>query len=37
MLNCTFFFLDFPIYLQSVYIRLNTISKWCVEKRGRVE
>jgi hypothetical protein len=24
-------------YLQSVYIHLNTISKLCVEKRGRVE
>jgi hypothetical protein len=32
-----YFFLDFPIYLQSVEIHLNTISKWCVEKRGRVE
>jgi hypothetical protein len=31
------FFLDFPIYLQSVYIHSNTISKLCVEKRGRVE
>jgi hypothetical protein len=31
------FFLNFPIYLQSVYIHLNTISKLCVEKRGRVE
>jgi hypothetical protein len=31
------FFLDFPIYLQSVYIHLNTISKLCVEKRGQVE
>jgi hypothetical protein len=32
-----FFFLDFPIYSQSVYIHSNTISKWCVGKRGRVE
>jgi hypothetical protein len=32
-----FFVLDFPIYLQSVEIHLNTISKWCVGKRGRVE
>jgi hypothetical protein len=31
------FFLDFPIYLQSVYIHSNTISKLCVEKRGWVE
>jgi hypothetical protein len=31
------FFLDFPIYLQSVYIHSNTISKLCVEKRGRVD
>jgi hypothetical protein len=31
------FLLDFPIYLQSVYIHSNTISKWCVGKRGRVE
>jgi hypothetical protein len=30
-------FFYFPIYLQSVYIHLNTISKLCVEKRGRVE
>jgi hypothetical protein len=29
--------LDFPIYLQSVYIYSNTISKLCVEKRERVE
>jgi hypothetical protein len=27
------FFIDFPIYLQSVYIYSNTISKLCVEKR----
>jgi hypothetical protein len=32
-----FFFLDFPIYLQSVYIHSNTISKLCVDKRGRIE
>jgi hypothetical protein len=32
-----FFFFNFPIYLQSVYIHLNTIRKLCVEKRGRVE
>jgi hypothetical protein len=32
-----FFFKDFPIFLQSVYIHSNTISKLCVEKRGRVE
>jgi hypothetical protein len=32
-----FFFLDFPIYLQSVYIHSNKISKLCDEKRGRVE
>jgi hypothetical protein len=32
-----FFFLDFPIYLQSVYTHSNTISKLCVEKRGQVE
>jgi hypothetical protein len=31
------FFFNFPIYLQSVYIHLNTISKLCVEMRGRVE
>jgi hypothetical protein len=31
------FFLNFPIYLQSVYIHSNTISILCVEKRGRVE
>jgi hypothetical protein len=31
------FFLDFQIYLQSVYVHSNTISKLCVEKRGRVE
>jgi hypothetical protein len=31
------FFGDFPSYLQSVYIHSNTISKLCVEKRGRVE
>jgi hypothetical protein len=31
------FFLDFPIYLQSVEIHSNTISKLCVGKRGRVE
>jgi hypothetical protein len=31
------FFSDFPIYLQSVYIHSNTISKLCVEKRGRAE
>jgi hypothetical protein len=31
------FFLDFPICLQSEYIHLNTICKWCVGKRGRVE
>jgi hypothetical protein len=31
------FFLDFPICLQSVHIHLNTISKWCVGTRGRVE
>jgi hypothetical protein len=38
MLICYgFFFLDFPIYLQSVYIHSNTISKLCVDKRGRVE
>jgi hypothetical protein len=24
------FFLDFPIYLQSVEIHLDTLSKWCV-------
>jgi hypothetical protein len=30
-------FFYFPIYLQSVYIHLNTISKLCAEKRGRVE
>jgi hypothetical protein len=30
------FFFNFPIYLQSVYIH-NTISKLCVEKRGRIE
>jgi hypothetical protein len=34
---CGDFFLDFPIYLQSVYIHSNTISKLCVEKRRRVE
>jgi hypothetical protein len=34
--NLRTFFLNFPIYLQSVYIH-NTISKLCVEKRGRVE
>jgi hypothetical protein len=34
---CLIFFLDFPIYLQSVYIHSNTISKLCVGKRGRVE
>jgi hypothetical protein len=32
-----FFFLYFPIYLESVEIHSNTISKWCVGKRGRVE
>jgi hypothetical protein len=32
-----FFLLSFPIYLQSVYIHLNTISKLCVEKRERVD
>jgi hypothetical protein len=32
-----FFFLDFPIYLQSVEIHSNTISKWCIGKQGRVE
>jgi hypothetical protein len=32
-----FFFLDLSIYLQSVEIHLNTISKWCVGKLGRVE
>jgi hypothetical protein len=31
------FFVDFPIYLQSVYIHSNTISKLFVGKRGRVE
>jgi hypothetical protein len=31
------FFLHFPIYLQSVYIHSNTVSKLRVEKRGRVE
>jgi hypothetical protein len=31
------FFLDFPVYLQSVEIHSDTISKWCVGKRGRVE
>jgi hypothetical protein len=31
------FFLDFPIYLKSVYIHSDTISKLCVGKRGRVE
>jgi hypothetical protein len=30
-------FLYFPIYLQSVYIHSNTISKLCAEKGGRVE
>jgi hypothetical protein len=35
--KCKFFFKDFPIYLQSVYIHSNTISKLYVEKRGRVE
>jgi ribosomal protein L19 len=32
-----FILLDFPIYLQSVYIHSNIIRKLCVEKRGRVE
>jgi hypothetical protein len=36
-LGNTDFFLDFPIYLQSVYRHSNTISKLCVKKRGRVE
>jgi hypothetical protein len=31
------FFLDFPIYLQSVDIHSDTFSKWCVGKRGWVE
>jgi hypothetical protein len=35
--SVTIFFLHFPIYLQSVYIYSNTISKLCVEKRGLVE
>jgi hypothetical protein len=30
-------FFYFPIYLQSVYIHSNTISKWCVGMRGRVD
>jgi hypothetical protein len=30
-------FLNFPIYLHSVYIHINTIGKLCVWKRGRVE
>jgi hypothetical protein len=34
---CIRFFFNFTIYLQSVYIHLNTISKLCVEKRGSVE
>jgi hypothetical protein len=37
LLCASIFFLDFPIYLQSVYIHSNTISKLCVEKWGRVE
>jgi hypothetical protein len=28
------FFLDFPIYLRSVEIHSNTISKWCVVAVG---
>jgi hypothetical protein len=32
-----FFFLDFPIYLQSVEIHSDTFSKLCVGKRGWVE
>jgi hypothetical protein len=31
------FFLNFPIYLQSVTLHSDTFSKWCVGKRGRVE
>jgi hypothetical protein len=31
------FFLDFPIYMQSVEIHSDTFSKLCVGKRGRVE
>jgi hypothetical protein len=31
------FFLDFPIYFQSAYIHLNTISKLCDDKRAWVE
>jgi hypothetical protein len=35
--SSTAFFLDFPIYLQSVKIHSDTFCKWCVGKRGRVE
>jgi hypothetical protein len=35
--NTKIFFLDFPIYLQSVTIHSDTFSKWCDGKRGRVE
>jgi hypothetical protein len=31
------YFLNFPIYLQSLTIHSDTFSKWCVGKRGRVE
>jgi hypothetical protein len=37
LLNFFLFLLDFQIYLQSVYIHSNTISKLFVEKRGLVE